>query len=79
MSKFEINGQVFLSRLLLGTGKFESDQMMAKAITESGAEIITAALRRVDLNNPNDVFLNVIDPNKYIFLTNHNPLKLEKA
>lgn len=70
MSKLEINGQAFLSRLLLGTGKFESDLIMAKAIAESGAEIITAALRRVDLNNPNDVFLNVINPKDYLFLTN---------
>ena len=70
MLKFEINGQVFSSRLLLGTGKFESDQMMSKAIVESGAEIITAALRRVDFENPDDVFLNVIDPKSYVFLTN---------
>ena len=70
MSDFIINGQLFLSRLLLGTGKFSSNQIMAEAIVESGAEIITAALRRVDLNNPSDVFLNVIDPKKYIFLTN---------
>ena len=70
MTEFKIADQVFKSRLLLGTGKFSSDQRMADAIAASGAEIITAALRRVDLDNPNDVFLNVIDPNEYIFLTN---------
>ncbi len=70
MSYLKISGQSFSSRLLLGTGKFESDQMMAKAIVESGAEIITAALRRVDFDNPDDVFLNVIDPKSYVFLTN---------
>lgn len=67
---FKIANFEFNSRLLLGTGKFESDEMMKKAIDASGAEIITAALRRIDLNNPNDVFLNVIDPNEFIFLTN---------
>ncbi len=70
MSLLSIANQSFSSRLLLGTGKFSSDTIMAEAIKESGAEIITAALRRVDLANPNDVFLNVIDPKKYIFLTN---------
>jgi thiazole synthase len=70
MNDLIIAGQSFTSRLLLGTGKFSSDQVMADAIHASGAEIITAALRRVDLDNPNDVFLNVIDPNEYIFLTN---------
>ncbi len=70
MSKFNIGDQSFTSRLLLGTGKFSSNDMMANAIKESGAEIITAALRRVDFENPDDVFLNIIDPKKYVFLTN---------
>ena len=70
MSELFIAGQSFSSRLLLGTGKFSSDTIMASAIQASGAEIITAALRRVDLNNPDDVFVNVIHPNDYIFLTN---------
>ena len=67
---FKIADFEFNSRLLLGTGKFQSDEMMKKAIIASGAEIITAALRRIDVNNPNDVFLNVINPNEFIFLTN---------
>ena len=70
MSILGIAGQSFSSRLLLGTGKFSSDQLMAAAISESGAQIITAALRRVDFDNPDDVFLNVINPKDYIFLTN---------
>ncbi|RAP24741.1 thiazole synthase [Candidatus Marinamargulisbacteria bacterium SCGC AG-343-K17] len=70
MSELFIAGQSFSSRLLLGTGKFSSDEVMAGAIRASGAEIITAALRRVDLENPNDVFLNVINPKEYVFLTN---------
>lgn len=70
MSLLEIAGQSFQSRLLLGTGKFSADHVMADSINASGAEIITAALRRVDLKNPNDQFLRVIDPENYLFLTN---------
>ena len=70
MKNLIIENVEFNSRLLLGTGKFSSDSLMGKAIVESGAEIITAALRRVDLTNPDDVFLNIIDPKKYVFLTN---------
>jgi thiazole synthase len=43
-----IGGQTFQSRLLVGTGKFSSHQVMADAVTASGAEIVTVALRRVD-------------------------------
>ena len=70
MANLVIASQSFSSRLLLGTGKFSSSTLMANAIQASGAGIITAALRRVDFDNPNDVFLNVIDPKSYVFLTN---------
>ncbi|MGA0242457.1 MAG: thiazole synthase [Candidatus Marinamargulisbacteria bacterium] len=70
MTTFKISDHHIQSRLLLGTGKFRSDQVMKAAIEASGSNIITAALRRVDLANPDDVFLTVIDPKKYIFLTN---------
>ena len=45
----------FQSRLLVGTGKFPSTNAMTEAIEASGAEIVTVALRRVDLDNPQDV------------------------
>ncbi len=70
MERLSIADQTFKSRLLLGTGKFSADHVMADAIQASGAEIITAALRRVDLNNPDDQFLRVIQPSEYLFLTN---------
>jgi thiazole synthase len=70
MSLLTIANQQFKSRLLVGTGKFTSDVVMKQAIEASGSDFITAALRRVDLNNPNDVFCNVINPKDYIFLTN---------
>ncbi len=70
MTTLIIANQPFKSRLLLGTGKFSSAECMAQAIQASGADIITAALRRVDFDNPDDVFMNVIDPTTYVFLTN---------
>ena len=65
-----IGNHAFSSRLLLGTGKFSSPQMMKEAIQASGAEIITAALRRVDLDDDSDPFLDVISPEQYLFLPN---------
>jgi len=65
-----IAGRKFKSRLLLGTGKFRSPAEMARAIEASGAEIVTVALRRVDLNNPDDHILSHIDPSKYLILPN---------
>lgn len=65
-----IDGRTFRSRLMVGTGKFESSRHMAEAAEASGAEIITVALRRVDVNNPQDDILNHIDTNKYLLLPN---------
>lgn len=66
----QITNRSFTSRLFLGTGKFASPQLMQDAIKASGSEMITTAVRRIDLNNPNDTFISHIDPNKYLFLPN---------
>lgn len=68
--KLTIAGQEFSSRLLLGTGKFSSNEMMVQSMEASGSQIITVALRRVDLNNPDDNMVNAIDTKKYILLPN---------
>ena len=65
-----IAGRKFRSRLLLGTGKFPSPRVMKRALDASGAEIITVALRRVDLKNPSDHILPHIDRKKYLILPN---------
>jgi thiazole synthase len=70
MDKLIIAGRQFKSRLLLGTGKFASSRIMAKAIEASGTEIVTVALRRVDIKNENDDILAAIDRNKYLLLPN---------
>jgi len=68
--KLIIAGKKFSSRLLVGTGKFSSNQIMAEAIEKSGTEIVTVALRRVDIENQNDCLLNCIDRKKYLLLAN---------
>lgn len=56
-----IAGREFRSRLLLGTGKFPSNEMMKAAITASGAELVTVALRRADLTGKHDPYANILD------------------
>ena len=70
MTKLIIAGREFDSRLLVGTGKFASNALMAEAIEASSAEIVTVALRRVDIENENDDMLAVIDRDKYLLLPN---------
>jgi thiazole synthase len=68
--KLVIAGREFSSRLLLGTGKFSSHRAMAEALDASGAEIVTVALRRVDLSQPESDVLNFIDSERYLLLPN---------
>ena len=70
MSNLVIAGRQFKSRLMIGTGKFQSSEIMAQALSASEAEIVTVALRRVDINDNNDDILNHIDRNKYLLLPN---------
>ena len=65
-----IAGRRFRSRLLVGTGKFSSSQVMREAIEASGTEVVTVALRRVDLENPQDSILSAIDTDRYLLLPN---------
>jgi thiazole synthase len=65
-----IAGTTFNSRLFLGTGKFSSSETMRQAIEASGTQMVTVALRRVDLANPDDDIMRVLDRKKYIFLPN---------
>ena len=65
-----IADHIFKSRLILGTGKFSSNSIMNESIKSSEAEMVTVALRRVDLDNPDDDILSVIDFDKYIILPN---------
>ncbi len=70
MDNLIIAGREFNSRLLIGTGKFASSELMAEAIEKSGTEIVTVALRRVDIENEDDDMLSAIDRSKYLLLPN---------
>ena len=70
MNNLKIAGRQFKSRLMVGTGKFQSSVIMEQALNASEAEIVTVALRRVDINDDNDDILNHIDKNKYLLLPN---------
>lgn len=65
-----IGGTEFSSRLFLGTGKFSSPTVMREAIEASGTQMVTVALRRVDLENPEDDLLGALDRARYTFLPN---------
>src|SRR6187401_2773144 len=68
-----IAGREFRSRLMVGTGKFSSNETMAAALEASGTEIVTVALRRADLSGRGDPFANIldfIDPKRFLLLPN---------
>lgn len=58
MEKLVLGGVEFSSRLFLGTGKFSCNEMMRKAIIASGTNMVTLAMKRVDLNNSEDEMLH---------------------
>jgi len=60
----------FSSRLFVGTGKFSSSRVMKEAIEASQSQMVTVALRRVDLNNPQDDIMQALDREKIHFLPN---------
>lgn len=67
----KIGKREFRSRLLVGTGKYATFDIMEKALEASGAEIVTVAIRRLDLDDPKkESLLDRIDPNKYTILPN---------
>ena len=73
LEKWRIGDREFRSRLLIGTGKFSSVGAMQSALEASGAEIVTVALRRVDLTglkDPQADMLEEIDQEKYLVLAN---------
>jgi thiazole synthase len=66
-----IAGRAFRSRLIVGTGKYRSFQEMARAHAASGAEMVTVALRRVNLTDKTkESLLDYIDREKYFILPN---------
>ena len=66
-----VAGRTFTSRLIVGTGKYKDFEQNAAALVASGAEIITVAVRRVNVSDPSAPMLtDFIDPKKYTYLPN---------
>ena len=68
---FEVAGQRFTSRLIVGTGKYKDFEETRDAIAASGAEIVTVAVRRVNISDPKQpMLMDYVDPKKYTYLPN---------
>jgi len=66
-----IAGREFSSRLLVGTGKYKDFPETAEAIKASGAEIVTVAVRRVNISDPKQpMLMDYVDPKTYTYLPN---------
>ena len=65
-----IAGKTLKSRLIIGTGKYENFEIMQKAHKLSGADMVTLAVRRIELDRAKNSILNYIDPKRYAYLPN---------
>ena len=71
MDTFSIAGKTFSSRLIIGTGKYSSHAVMVKAHEASGADMVTVAVRRVNIaDRSKESLLDYIDTSKYFLLPN---------
>ena len=69
--KFKIANKNYKSRLIVGTGKYKSFRECANAIKASGADIVTIAVRRVNISDKNKArLMDYIDPKKITYLPN---------
>jgi thiazole synthase len=68
---WQVAGRAFASRLIVGTGKYKSFEQNAAAVEASGAEIVTVAVRRVNISDPKQpMLMDHIDPKKITYLPN---------
>ena len=68
---FVLAGREFRSRLIVGTGKYRDFEETRRAIEASGAEVVTVAVRRVNVTDPKqENLLDYVDPKKYLILPN---------
>lgn len=70
MKPLVIAGKAFQSRLIVGTGKYKNGAETQRAIEASGAEMVTVAVRRVNLDRSKESLLDFIDPQRYFLLPN---------
>ncbi|MDR2432084.1 MAG: thiazole synthase [Candidatus Margulisbacteria bacterium] len=74
-----IAGQKLTSRFFLGTGKFAGKELMRAAIEQSGAEVVTVALRRVDLQQTAENILNFVPPNVRLLVNTSGARSADEA
>ena len=70
MESLVIAGRTFKSRLIVGTGKYKDGPETRAAIEASGAEMVTVAVRRVNLDRTSESLLDFIDPKRFFLLPN---------
>jgi thiazole synthase len=70
VDKLKIGKYEFTSRLFVGTGKYATFPLMAEALAASGCEVVTVAVRRIELDRSKESLLNYIDEKKYTLLPN---------
>jgi thiazole synthase len=78
MEKLIIAGKEFGSRLFTGTGKFSSSQLMEKALLASGSELVTVALKRVDVTDVDDDILRHLSHAQFNLLPNTSGVRTAK-
>lgn len=78
MKKLKIADKEFSSRLFTGTGKFSSAQLMEDTLLASGSELVTVALKRVDMNDDNDNILKHLSHPQFNLLPNTSGVRTAK-
>jgi thiazole synthase len=73
-----IAGKNFKSRLFTGTGKFSNSSLMRESLLKSGSELVTVALKRVDVTNDQDDILNHLDHEQFNLLPNTSGVRTAK-
>jgi len=78
MEPLIIAGKTFQSRLFTGTGKFSSSELMQEALLASGSELVTVALKRIDIKNQEDDILNHLNHTQFNLLPNTSGVRTAK-
>jgi len=78
MENLKIADKTFNSRLFTGTGKFQSNQEMGETLLASGSELVTMALKRVDVNNESDDLLKHLEDRQFNWLPNTSGVRTAK-
>ena len=78
MENLKIADKTFTSRLFTGTGKFSSNNLMRDALLASGSELVTLALKRIDINNDQDKMLSFVSDQQFNLLPNTSGVRTAK-